>query len=419
LLRGGIRLFNIFTVQLQERLQSQATPVLLEELSGISQRTWRTRLKEGWEPTFEEAEILRRTTESALQEKLVKERGYSEQEALEMTQAAPSHVARRHLPTADLIYWNCHVQGGHYAESIAVATQFDTYCQALCEAFNDRDLDRLKQVLLQSLGWLKACSQAGTDLSDADDLEKRFNSATDIAQLLEDSNPLAEQLIFHVFSCWDVEFCATYFDGHFEAYPLFELLMPRLAPSIEVEVGTGRFLRDGKPPRQKVFEKPMSRFLDFISVLIYWRKNGHFPEKLPKVGDMVRWFDQGEPQIVSWRDETTRLSVERFVAIWKEALGVDEQGKYPQLPGPMYVAAFMWTPLLVREKGKPTAWYLFFDSYELAWKRNVERLTAKGLKFGTVAWPNCLTYQPLGNRSPDSWRCSQSSGRSSQPLDCQ
>lgn len=302
-------MFNIFTVQLQERLQSQATPVLLEELSGISQRTWRTRLKEGWEPTFEEAEILRRTTESALQEKLVRQLGYSEQEALEMTQAAPSHGAEFQLPTADLIYWNSHVQGGHYAESIAVATQFDTYCQALCEAFNDRDLDRLKQVLLQSLGWLKACSQAGTDLSDADDLEKRFNSATDIAQLLKESNPLAEQLIFHVFSCWDVEFCATYFDGGVEPYPLFELMMPRLAPSIEIEAGTGRFLRDGKPPRQKLFEKSMSRLLDFTAVLAYAQKNKRFPDKLPKVRDMVRWFDCSESRIVSWRDETTRLGM--------------------------------------------------------------------------------------------------------------
>lgn len=412
-------MFNIFTVKLTERLQSQATPVLLEELSGISQRTWSSRLKEGWEPTLEEVEVLRKRTESAFQKRLIKQGNHTAEEALEMIQAAPSHLAGVWLPTADLIYWNSPGQGDHYAESITVAKQFDLYCQALFEAFKDHDLDRLKQVLLQSLTWLRSCSQAGTDQSDADDLEKRFDEATDIARLLEEAKPLAEQLIFHVFSCWDVEFCATYFEGNFEAYPLFELLMPRLAPSIEVEVGTGRFLRGGKPPRQKVFEKPMLRLLDFISVLVYWRKNGHFPGKLPKVGDMVRWFVREEPQIVSWRDETTRLSAEHFAAIWKKALGADEQGNYPQIPGPMYVAAFMWTPLLMREKGKPTEWYLFFDSYELAWRRNVDRLTAKGLKFGTVAWPNCLTYQPLGNRSPDSWRCSQSSGRSSQSLDCQ
>jgi hypothetical protein len=415
----GISVFNIFTVELIERLQSQATPVLLEELSGISQRTWRNRLKEGWEPTLEAVETLRRRIKSTVQERLVRQGDYSEQEALRITQAAPSHSAEVGLPTADLIYWNSPGQGDHYAESITVAKQFDLYCLALLEAVKDRNLDRLKQVLLQSLSWLRACCQSDTDLSDADDLEKRFGNATDIAQLLEEAKPLAEQLIFHVFSCWDVEFCATYFDGAVAAYPLFELLMPRLALSIEIEAGTGRFLRDGKPPGQKVFEKSMSRLLDFTAVLAYARENKCFPEKLPKVRDMVRWFKCSETQIVSWRDETTWLSAQHFSMIWKAALGVDEQGNFRPIPWPMYVAAFMWSPFLVREKGKPREWYLFFDSYELAWKRNLDRLTAKGLKFGNVPWPSCLTYQPLGNRSPDSWRCSQSSGRSSQPLDCQ
>ena len=335
-----------------------------------------------------------------------------------MIQGAPSHLAGICLPTADLIYWNSPSQGDHYAESIAVARQFDHYCHTLFEAFKDGDLDRFKQVLLQSLTWLRTYSQAGTDQSDADDLEKRFDKATDIAQLLEQAKPLAEQLIFHVFSCWDVEFCATYFESSVAPYPLFELMMPRLASSIEVEAQTGRFLRDGKPPRQKVFEKAMSRLLDFIAVLAYARDNRRFPDKIPKVRDMVRLFNRSEPQIVNWRDETTRLNAQDFSNICKFAFGADEQGKYPA-PWPIYIAASMWMPFLVRENGRPKELYLFFDSYELAWRRNLDRLMAKGLKFGTVAWPSCLTYQPLGNRSPESWRCSQSSGRSSQPLDCQ
>ena len=336
-----------------------------------------------------------------------------------MAQGAPSRLAGVCLPTADLIYWNSPGQGYDYAESIAVARQFDLYCHALFKAFTEDDLDRLKQVLLQSLTWLRSYSQPGTDQSDADDLEKRFDEATDITQLLEQAKPLAEQLIFHVFSCWDVEFCATYFESSVAPYPLFELMMPRLATGIEVEAQTGRFLRDGKQPRQKVFEKSMSRLLDFIAVLAEARANKGFPDKLPKVRDMVRLFDRSEQQIVNWRDETTRLNAQEFSNICEFAFGRDEQGKSAPAPLPIYVAASMWRPFLVRENGKPKEWYFFFDSYELAWRRNLDRLTAKGLKFGTVAWPHCLTYQPLGNRSPESWRCSQSSGRSSQPLDCQ
>lgn len=130
-------------------------------------------------------------------------------------------------------------------------------------------------------------------------------------------------------------------------------------------------------------------------------------------------FKKSKARIVSWRDETTKFTLRDLTRIWESATMPNKDGSWPSVPIPLLVAACLWSPLLVRENGKPKKWYICFDAYELWWRRNRDRLTAKGLKFGNTAWPAYLTDQPAGNRSPESWRSSQSSGRSSQPLDSQ
>jgi hypothetical protein len=412
-------MFNLFSVYILERLQGRKLPAILGELSGTTERTWRNRLKDGWSPKPEELETLNERTAALTAQQMNAKGGWSEEEAQEIIARSPSRQAGVGLPTADLIYWYSPNHGEDYAESIAIARQFDLYCHALFDAWKVSEVDGARQVLLESSAWLRTFCPAGIDMSDADELEQRFHNATDLETLLDDAKHLADQLIFHVLSCWDVEFCARYFVGLVEPYPLFELVMPRLAPSIEVEQGTGRFLRDGQPPRQKVFEKSISRLVDFLAVLISWSKYRRFPDSVPLIRDMAAWFKEDEARIVSWRDETTRFTASNLAHIWMAATGPDQQGNYPGIPSPMFVAAQLWSPMLVHEDGKLTHWFICFDNYELWWTRNLNRLTAKGLKFGDIPWPKCLTDQPVGNRSPESWRSTQSSGRSSHPLDSQ
>lgn len=211
---------------------------------------------------------------------------------------------------------------------------------------------------------------------------------------------MGEKMMFHVLSCWDLSFCSVYFDGKLEAFPLFELVMPRLAPDIEIEPGTRRFLRGGVPPKVGIFEKSISRLFDFLAVLIYWKKFRQPPTKLPSVKDMAAWFHESERRIVNWRDETTRFTYRNLSDICYAAT-VDKEGNAPGLPSPMLVAALLWSPLLVRENGKPKSWYICFDDYEAWWKLNLARLTDKGLKFGETPLPSCLTYQSEGSRSPE------------------
>jgi hypothetical protein len=255
--------------------------------------------------------------------------------------------------------------------------------------------------------------------SDVEAFIQQFERAKELPELLDKAKLLGEQLIFHVMSCWDIEFCANYFSNKVEPFPLFALMMPRLSPDIEVEKGTGRFLRGGRPPKRGVFEKSMSRFLDFLAVLIHWHKFRLPPQVLPSMKDMAAWYNEDERRIISWRDETTNFTASQLFDLWHVATSPDKNGIYPSCPTPMFVAAHLWSLLLARENGKPIHWIDCFDTYELCWKRNLSRLTAKGLRFGSIPWPKCLIDQPGGNRSLESWRSSQSSGRSSQPLDSQ
>ena len=298
-----------------------------------------------------------------------------------------------------------------------MAVEVDRLSGMFAERQAASDVEGMRAILLEAVHW---CRQFSSEPCDAEELGQL---AGDLAEAPEEEldrlgNKAAEAVILLIVASWDVAFCSAYFPG-MEAYPLFELMMPRLAPSVEIEPGTGKFMRGGLQPRQGIFEKSMFRLLDCIAVLCFYRRHRRFPDAVPSVRDMAAWFVVDEGKIVSWRDETTRFTERDLVAIWGEALSGTPSGERPQPPIPLLAAAHLWSPLLVREKGKPVSWIFGFEAYEGAWRAMHSYLLAKGLTFGTTPWPTCLTFQSSGSSSPDSWRSSQSSGRSSQPRDSQ
>lgn len=413
-------MYNQFSTLILERLSGRKLPAILEERTGISERTWRNRIKDGWSPAPEELANFREKVAANITELMLSKEGWTEEEVQQIITRNPSWKAGIGLPTADLIFWFSPGYGEDYTESISVASQFDVFCHALFDAGKAGDVDGVRKVLLDCLAWIVSyCDSEEEEAEDVQELREKLSAANDLENLLEAAKPLVEQLLFLVLSCWDVEFCSYYTNGKTEPYPLFDLVMPRLSPDIEIEKGTNRFLREGKPPKRRIFEKSMSRFLDFLAVLSYWHKCRTPPERIPSVNEMATWFNEVQGRVVSWRDETTHLTASQLSSIWKEAVGLNMDGSYPGIPYPMFVAAHFFSDLLVREKGKLKSWIVCGDGYKQWWKRNLDRLTAKGLKFGSIPWPKCLTDQPAGNRSPESWRSSQSSGRSSQPLDSQ
>lgn len=153
--------------------------------------------------------------------------------------------------------------------------------------------------------------------------------------LLKASESLGPALAFIVLSCWDVEFCAGYFDGTMKAQSLFPLVMPRFTPGIEVEPQTGRLLRRGRPPRQRVLEPAMARLLDFVGFLLGWHKTGVMPQRLPRPKDFADWCDEGLTRVYSWRDGSTRFTPAQLARLWTYVRESDGAGIDPAIPTPI------------------------------------------------------------------------------------
>lgn len=411
-------MFNLFAVMLLERLHGKRLAAIFADETGVTERTWRNRLTKGWIPKVEELKEARERGKNYFLEQLRKA-GWSDDEAKSIIDRIPSWREEAGLPTANLIFFSTPKYAEGYDAVISVAIEFDYLCQAISEAFRSAEVSRVQSSLLAASRWLRGYCPVDLDTSDIDDLESKIQEVTDLVDLKGYGNKLGDEMIYHVLSCWDLNFCSVYFGGKLQAFPLFELVMPRLAPNIEVEADTLRFLRNGEPPKAGVFEKSISRLFDFLAVLIYWKKFHQPPTKLPSVIDMAAWFKESERRIVNWRDETTRFTYRNLSDICYAATSADSNGNATGMPSPMLVAALLWSPLLVRENGKLKSWYICLNAYEAWWKRNLARLTDKGLRFGETPLPSCLTYQSEGSRSPELWRSSQSSGRSSQPRDSQ
>lgn len=402
-------------IYLIQELEGRALSSVMSDATGVSDRTWRKRLNEGWQPRDDEIEQHRTQVRSVFTERL-RNKGVPESKIDEYFRALPSNQEGVASPWADLIYILTHV--GKYQETISIAKEVDKFGHSIHLGFNLSQPDEARDACIRALEWLcSLCPKQGA----SDELKlmsTRFRRAESLEELQKLRAELEDHLLFALLSCWDLEFCSTYLPP-FQAYPLFELVMPRLSETIQIEIGTGKFLRNGKTPKDRFFDKSILRLIDFMAVLAHKRQYQSMPSDLPSLTDMSRWFDVNIETLKSWRDETTRFTYANFEMVWCNAFPPGSDGKRIASPLPMLTVSHIWKNLLGRKSGKPTSITVCFDAYESWWKLNKERLQAKGICFGETPWPTCLIAQSLGNRSPDSWRSSQSSGRSSKPLHSQ
>lgn len=409
-------MFNQFAFTILEQLIGRKPAVLLGELSGTTERTWRTRLKHGWEPTEDARKDLNERINAAFTKQLITTGGWSVAEAGAILAECPSTKAGAFLPTADLIYFCSPCYGEYCQEAMALAEHFDRDCDKLSDAVRSKNIQQMREVLVTMVEWLLSFCSEEIDSDDTQALRAQLDISSTTETLLAAAKPLHDALLLHVLSCWDVEFCAGYFDSTMQAYPLFQLVMPGFAPDIDIEPGTGRLLRKGRQPKKRVVETATSRLIDFLFVLVAWKRYRRPPQNMPRVKDFAAWSGANETRLVSWRDETTRFTLVQFQHLWTTALAPDNKGIYPACPTPMFFCAHLWSPLLTRKGGGVTGLIDCTAGYGNWWTRNRDRLVAKGLRFGAQAWPSCLTAQGGGKGERFS---SFDSGRSSFPRDCQ
>jgi hypothetical protein len=412
-------MFNECFITIVERLHGAKHAVLLGELSGTTERTWRTRLKQGWDPSNEERAEFSEKIGRALTRHLINNGKWTQEEACAIIAGIPSASAAAWLPTADLVYGFSPHNAAFCQETLVLAIRFDRDCELLRNAAQSGDVDAARDVLFGMLDWLISFCPQDEDIDDIPPIRAQLYASTTLESLLAAAAPLQEALLLHVLSCWDVEFCASYFDNTMKAFPLFQLVMPRFAPGIVIDPETGRLSRNGRPPKGRVLVTATSRLFDFLFFLAAWRREQRLPQSLPRMKDIVAWFDQNETQLVNWRDETTRFTARELAAWWCGVLDPDENGVYPSIPFPLFVCAHLWSPLLLRENGRRTGLIDCAAHYRIWWERHHVRLVGKGLRFGAQAWPSYFSGDGGKGASVPSGGAVQSSGRSSSPRDCQ
>lgn len=198
-------MLNAFFVEVQERLIGRKTAAVLGEISGTTERTWRTRLLHGWDPSEEELSALHERTNAAHLQRLVKKGGWSPDEALVILGELPSIREKAWLPTADLIYNFSPLCGSYCQETMALARQFDRDCAALVNAVISADVNQARAVLVGMLEWLLSFCPEEIDTDEARQWSRALSLSPTMDSLLAAAGPLHEALVCHILSCWDVE----------------------------------------------------------------------------------------------------------------------------------------------------------------------------------------------------------------------
>lgn len=382
-------MLNLITLKVVESMQGRKTAALLEEVTGTSERTWRNRFKTQnrmlWQKELEETVEKHRV---AIREQLVSQYGLSEGEAEQAIERNPSLAAGMNLPFAEMIYWHSPKLGDSYPESIEAAANFDRFCFATHDAHASGDAVEVKKNLLDTLKWLQVfCPE--DDRAEVTAMMSRIELALGLDELLDCSKQLTDWGFFHALTCWNLEFCSQYFPT-MEAAPLFFGVLPKFSQDVEIEPGTGHLLRAGERVKRCWLHRPTSWLISFVAVVAYWERVGKAPPTLPTIKEIAAWFSEDERRIVSWRDETTNLTLKQFLNFWRSGVDLGEDGTLLMSPMPLFVVAHLGKLFLLHENGKLKQMVFCGDDYLIWWRRNLHRLKTKGVVFGTTPWPEYL-----------------------------
>lgn len=241
-------MFNLFSISLLEQLFGKKLVTVLAEATGLTERTWRNRAAKGWEPSEAELKESRERAKDVFFVQL-QNAGYSKEEANKIVARVPSWRDGVSLPTANLIFLFSPSFADGYDDAISVATEFDHLCLVISDAFRSKEISQVQSSLMAASKWLRGYCSGDSDTSNIAELENKIQSTSDLGELLKHGKNLGGEMMFHVLSCWDLNFCSEYFGGKLQAFPLFELVMPRFSPDIKMTPGPGQFLRNGNSDR--------------------------------------------------------------------------------------------------------------------------------------------------------------------------
>lgn len=369
---GSRLMLNIPALTFIETSAGQKMPVIVANLSGVSERTFRkTSLSDKTIKKVEEG------AKSNIRNKLV-ESEWPEQEIDEFIMNYPRSLY------AGLIY-GCQVPGKvNFAHTIEFASRFDDISSDLFEVREQNDLEEFKRILLTSevldRRYYVFADDEWSSSVDPEALSK-IKSAQDWTDIDKPFKVLTSNVLFSLMAHWDIEFCHQYFQA-LESKPLFSLVLPKLDPA------AGDLNKSTISKRRGMFWFPVKRLIDLMACLGHYNHGKSWPDYVPKISDIVRMTSERERELVNWRDGTKRFMANDFYRTWKKFC--------PDMiaPEPLFIAATMWQIYLIEVSAtkKSKAMFLFDDRYQGWWEAHFTKL-ANDLSLSSEdkdRWPLCF-----------------------------
>lgn len=388
-------MFSSIPLHVIHEAKGKADAVLLEELTGVSAKTWR---KGG-----PQSEAVVAKAKMGLRESVVRSlrnAGYSSEEI-----ALAYHSIDWEAPGA----WQAIIKMGeglspkfHCSQTMALAKEFDLFGARLQKLRQEKDLIGFREQLLSSetTRYAQNWPSIAAELSVATDHALKATNWEELQDLLA---CIAGAGIYQLLSCWDVEFFSKFFSDPsrqkgLKPTPLFSMVMPTVKSRFKQR-------EDGTYPLQGVFVLPLGRLLDLSFCLSEYHRSKKWPVKgqitrrqvASAGGEILLGEGATEQPLAKLRKGIRGLTIDEFVDVFQSMCGTDHAGKLVFPPLPIYLAAQIWTHMLVKKRTGRFAGVDEFiwggeSDYRFCWDLALAEFKAKGASFGDTPWPKYLQW---------------------------
>jgi len=357
-------------------LEGRAERTVFAEITGLSPSRLRRGNKAAFRQSTEEkaiASALRRLEQRAL------DAGMTPEEFAAWCAAAPSAVAGKPRPFADLVYG----MDAQLPLSRSIGEEIDNLLDALQLAFNANDLTSFQQRLIAFSRMSEVIQTSAQAAEKYQARHQAIETAHDWQSVSVAASDIWGDILFYFLAALDVEYGATYFKK-FQPRPLFPLVFPKAHPDFDLE-------NPGKKPRRNFLFTPTRRLLELSYALLVWSKTHRWEKKPVGRKRLAEALGLDEQSVGNLFDGTRNLSRSLYVSLWQSLCeNVARRGPF-DYPLPLLVAAILGQALITRHPDQKLDSFVLLDQvgYRSYWTWH-RRLWASHPPDGTESWPAWL-----------------------------
>lgn len=376
-----LKLMPLIPLQIMAWLQGKALRPFFSEISGLSS----SRLRKGRNWEFRDS-TTKNITKAAMQWSIDKAiaNGWSQDDLSKLREGEPSTLAGKTRPFADFIHTLQTPDWIALPLSISFANEVDVMLNSLRIAYEDRDLDSFKHLLLNCNWGQDVSNPAATEIEEIN-ARKALHASSTWEETLTLAKQCFQNILLLLIAAIDVEYGSVYF-GRFEARPLLLLVTPITAVDVDLN-------HLDKLPKRNWLHKPYRRLLEFCYAIAFWAKHKQWPDKPIGRKDLGQILGVNDQSIGNLFDGTRKLTAKTFNVFWDRlCLDVANMEPFP-CPLFLFIAANVCQNTMITQHPNQklkSVTLIDRDHYTRFWTWHRQRWTSDPLKHNE-SWPNWLS----------------------------